>query len=73
MKFTWFNLMPWPDLPGDFRETNPSVWVDIPSRLYDPAVGNPNRRVSKRLYRRHTVPYEQTEAVRRAVADFSEH
>jgi len=21
MKFTWFNLMPWPMLPDDFRET----------------------------------------------------
>lgn len=40
MKFTWFNLMPWPHLPDDFRETNRSVWVDIPSKLYDPAVGN---------------------------------
>ena len=36
MKFTWFNLMPWPDLPDDFREQNRSVWVDIPSRLFDP-------------------------------------
>ena len=36
MKFTWFNLMPWPDLPDDFREKNRSVWVDIPSRYFDP-------------------------------------
>ena len=36
MKFTWFNLMPWPHLPGDFREKNRSVWVDIPSRYFDP-------------------------------------
>ncbi|WP_397400597.1 hypothetical protein [Phenylobacterium sp.] len=27
MKFTWFNLMPWPYLPDDFREKNRSVWV----------------------------------------------
>ena len=40
MKFTWFNLMPWPDLPDDFRETNRSVWVDIPSTLFDPAQAN---------------------------------
>jgi len=40
MKFTWFNLMPWPELPDDFREKNHSVWVDIPSRLFDPAVAN---------------------------------
>ena len=40
MKFTWFNLMPWPYLPDDFREKNRSVWVDIPSKLYDPKKGN---------------------------------
>ena len=40
MKFTWFNLMPWPHLSEDFRETNRSVWVDIPSRLYDPKKGH---------------------------------
>ncbi len=36
MKFTWFNLMPWPYLPADFREKHHSVWVDIDSRLFDP-------------------------------------
>jgi hypothetical protein len=36
MRFIWFNLMPWPDLPDDFREKYRSVWVDIPSALYDP-------------------------------------
>jgi alkanesulfonate monooxygenase SsuD/methylene tetrahydromethanopterin reductase-like flavin-dependent oxidoreductase (luciferase family) len=40
MKFTWFNLMPWPHLPEDFREKHRSVWVDIPSRLYDPVKGH---------------------------------
>jgi alkanesulfonate monooxygenase SsuD/methylene tetrahydromethanopterin reductase-like flavin-dependent oxidoreductase (luciferase family) len=40
MKFTWFNLMPWPDLPDDFREKNRSVWVDISSRYFDPARAN---------------------------------
>ena len=40
MKFTWFNLMPWPHLPDDFREKYRSVWVDIPSRLYDPVKGH---------------------------------
>ena len=40
MKFTWFNLMPWPDLPDDFRENNRSVWVDIDSRLFDPERAN---------------------------------
>src|SRR5579871_6326839 len=36
VRFTWFNLMPWPYLPDDFREKNRSVWVDIDSRLFDP-------------------------------------
>lgn len=40
MKFTWFNLMPWPALPDDFREENRSVWVDIPSKLFDPVMAN---------------------------------
>jgi alkanesulfonate monooxygenase SsuD/methylene tetrahydromethanopterin reductase-like flavin-dependent oxidoreductase (luciferase family) len=37
MKFTWFDLMPWPDLPSDFRDKHRSVWVDIDSKLFDPA------------------------------------
>jgi alkanesulfonate monooxygenase SsuD/methylene tetrahydromethanopterin reductase-like flavin-dependent oxidoreductase (luciferase family) len=40
MRFTWFNLMPWPYLPDDFRQKYRSVWVDIPSRLYDPVKGH---------------------------------
>ncbi len=40
MKFTWFNLMPWPDLPDNFREENRSVWVDIPSKYFDPVRAN---------------------------------
>src|SRR6266568_443823 len=40
MRFTWFNLMPWPHLPDDFRQTYRSVWVDIPNRLYDPVRGH---------------------------------
>ncbi|MEM9564679.1 MAG: LLM class flavin-dependent oxidoreductase [Actinomycetota bacterium] len=40
VKFCWFNLMPWPDLPEDFRESNRSVWVDIDSRLFDPERAN---------------------------------
>lgn len=40
MKFTWFNLMPWPYLPNDFREKHRSVWVDIPNTLYDPQKGH---------------------------------
>ena len=40
MKFTWFNLCPWPYLPENFREEHRSVWVDIDSRLFDPEQGN---------------------------------
>jgi len=40
MRFTCLNLMPWPHLPDDFRQTTRSVWVDIPSRLYDPKKGH---------------------------------
>ena len=32
MKFHFFHLMPYPELPADFREKNRSVWVDVPSR-----------------------------------------
>ena len=40
MRFIWFNLMPWPHLQEDFREKYRSVWVDIPSLLYDPVRGH---------------------------------
>lgn len=36
MKLLWFHLMPYTDLPEDFTEKHPSVWVDIDSRLFDP-------------------------------------
>jgi alkanesulfonate monooxygenase SsuD/methylene tetrahydromethanopterin reductase-like flavin-dependent oxidoreductase (luciferase family) len=36
MKLMWFHLMPYTELPDDFREKNPSVWVDIHSSLFDP-------------------------------------
>ena len=36
MKMLWFHLMPYTELPDDFREKNPSVWVDIHSSLFDP-------------------------------------
>jgi len=32
--------MPWPYLPENFREKYRSVWVDIPSSLYDPVRGH---------------------------------
>ncbi len=37
MKFLWFHLMPYLDLPEDFAEAHPSVWVDIDPGLFDPA------------------------------------
>jgi alkanesulfonate monooxygenase SsuD/methylene tetrahydromethanopterin reductase-like flavin-dependent oxidoreductase (luciferase family) len=37
MKILWFHLMPYTDLPEDFNRKHPSVWVDIDSRLFDPA------------------------------------
>src|SRR5579859_5852641 len=40
MRFTWFNLMPWPYLPDDFRQRYRSVWVDLPNKLYDPVKGH---------------------------------
>jgi alkanesulfonate monooxygenase SsuD/methylene tetrahydromethanopterin reductase-like flavin-dependent oxidoreductase (luciferase family) len=36
MKLMWFHLMPYTELPEDFRTQHPSVWVDIDSRLFDP-------------------------------------
>ena len=35
MKLCWFHLMPYTDLPEDFKDKHPSVWVDIDSRLFD--------------------------------------
>jgi alkanesulfonate monooxygenase SsuD/methylene tetrahydromethanopterin reductase-like flavin-dependent oxidoreductase (luciferase family) len=40
MKFHWFHLMPYPELPEDFRERYHSSAVDVPSQLFDPAIGH---------------------------------
>jgi alkanesulfonate monooxygenase SsuD/methylene tetrahydromethanopterin reductase-like flavin-dependent oxidoreductase (luciferase family) len=41
VKFHWFHLMPYPDLPEDFRERYRGVWVDPPaSELFDRKRGN---------------------------------
>jgi alkanesulfonate monooxygenase SsuD/methylene tetrahydromethanopterin reductase-like flavin-dependent oxidoreductase (luciferase family) len=40
MRFHWFHLMPYPFLPDDFQEKYRSVWVDVPSSLYDPEKGH---------------------------------
>ena len=36
MKVSWFHLMPYRLLPEDFEEQYRSVWVDVPSHLFDP-------------------------------------
>jgi alkanesulfonate monooxygenase SsuD/methylene tetrahydromethanopterin reductase-like flavin-dependent oxidoreductase (luciferase family) len=38
MKVLWFHLMPYPELPEDFRAKHRSVWVDLDAGLLDPAV-----------------------------------
>ena len=37
MKLEMFHLHPYRDLPSDFSEKYRSVWVDVPSHLFDPA------------------------------------
>jgi alkanesulfonate monooxygenase SsuD/methylene tetrahydromethanopterin reductase-like flavin-dependent oxidoreductase (luciferase family) len=37
MKLLFFHLMPYMELPEDFTERHPSVWVDIDAGLFDPA------------------------------------
>ena len=36
MRLMWFHLMPYTELPDDFRQKHRSVWVDIHSSLFDP-------------------------------------
>ena len=40
MKVHFFHLMPYRFLPDDFTERYRSVWVDVPSHLFDPAKGH---------------------------------
>ena len=40
MKFTWFNLCPWPHSLENFRTEHRSVRVDLPSDPFDPEEGN---------------------------------
>ncbi len=35
MKLLWFHLMPYTELPEDFAEKHPSIWVDIDPGLFD--------------------------------------
>ena len=36
MKVSWFHLMPYQDLPEDFVQKHPSIWIDIDPQLFDP-------------------------------------
>src|SRR5690348_9031128 len=42
MKFYFFHLMPWPDLPADFDDKikHPSAWVTLSNQYYDPEKGH---------------------------------
>jgi len=40
VKFVSFNLMPYRELPDDFEQKYPSVWVTPPKTLYDPKRGH---------------------------------
>ena len=40
MKLMWFHLMPYTELPENFRDQHPSVWVDIDPALFDPQRGH---------------------------------
>ncbi|MCM3078253.1 hypothetical protein [Brevibacillus invocatus] len=40
MKFVAFHLMPYRELPADFEQNYPSVWVTPPKELYDPRKGH---------------------------------
>jgi alkanesulfonate monooxygenase SsuD/methylene tetrahydromethanopterin reductase-like flavin-dependent oxidoreductase (luciferase family) len=40
VKLCYFHLMPWPDLPEDFKQRHGSVWVDISPGLFDPVRAN---------------------------------
>ena len=40
MKIAMFHLMPYRWLPADFDKRHHSVWVDIPSSLFDPVKGH---------------------------------
>lgn len=39
MRFVFFHLMPWPDLPDDFEERERAAWVTYPNVHYDPERG----------------------------------
>src|SRR5262245_27203131 len=40
MQFYFFHLMPYPHLPPDYMITEPSAWVTLSNKYYDPQVGH---------------------------------
>jgi len=40
MKLMWFHLMPYSELPDDFKDKRPSVWIDTDPALFDPRRGH---------------------------------
>ena len=40
MKVLWFHLMPYQELPENFKQKHNSVWVDIDPKLFDPLKGH---------------------------------
>jgi alkanesulfonate monooxygenase SsuD/methylene tetrahydromethanopterin reductase-like flavin-dependent oxidoreductase (luciferase family) len=40
MKLFFFHLMPWPQIPEDFKDTWRSSWVVLPNSQYDPVLGH---------------------------------
>ena len=45
MKHCWFHLMPYTELPENFKEKHESVWVNVDSKLFDPERAIPDRTV----------------------------
>ena len=54
MQFYFFHLMPYPHLPPDYMETEPSAWVTLSNSHYDPQVGH-------QLYNRYLDELEYAE------------
>ncbi|MCX8073267.1 MAG: LLM class flavin-dependent oxidoreductase [Candidatus Binatia bacterium] len=40
LQFFYFHLMPWPRLPAHFDRSEPSAWVTLSNRYYDPQEGH---------------------------------
>ena len=35
MRFMWFHLMPYKELPGDFKTAHPGIWVNLNTKILD--------------------------------------